>query len=104
MHVAYQRHGGLAPRLMNRGMSLDQDLTPEDARHVRALLPPEFFSLESSRDSGRNPDMFRHEIAVTVGDRSHRVILAEDEVPASLRPLVDWLQAKASAAAQKAPG
>jgi hypothetical protein len=96
MHVVYQRHGGLAPRLMNRGMSLEQDLTPEDARHVRALLPSEFFSLEPSGDPGRGPDMFRHEIAVTDGNRSHRVILAEDEVPASLRPLVEWLQAKAS--------
>jgi hypothetical protein len=95
MRVAYQRFGGLAPRLVNRAPKLELELSARDEAAVRKLLPADFFALRAPPGGPRGRDAFSHEITVQDGARSHTVTLGEAEVPDSLRPLLDWLQARA---------
>jgi hypothetical protein len=95
MRVVYQRFGGLSPTLMNRAPRYEVELPAPDAITARRLIPPEFFSLESTPDRNRRPDMFLHEIAVEDGSRSHRVVLSDEDISPTLRPFVEWLQQRA---------
>ena len=95
MRVAYQRYGGLAPRLMNRAPRLELELSAGDAAAVRKLLPADFYALRPGAES-RARDDFRHEITVEDGGRAHTVTLGESEVPSRLRPLLAWLQDRAA--------
>ena len=98
MRVAYQRFGGLAPRLMNRAPKLEIELSARDEAAVRKLLPADFFALRAPKAGTHGRDAFSHEITVEDGGRSHTVTLGETEVPDTLRPLLDWLQDKAKPA------
>ncbi len=93
MRVTYQRFGGLSPALTNRAKPYQAELTPVQEAQFRPLIPAGFFSLASSGPPRREPGAFRYEIAVEDGPRSHRVTLSESDVPDSLRPLLEWLQA-----------
>jgi hypothetical protein len=39
--------------------------------------------------------MFRYEIGVEDGAKRNQVVLSESDLPEKLRPLIEWLQAKA---------
>src|SRR5262245_14386247 len=95
MRVAYQRFGGLAPRLMNRAPRLELELSARDEAAVRKLLPADFFALRAPKSGSRARDAFSHEITVEDGGRSHTLTLGEADVPDKLRPLLDWLQERA---------
>ena len=98
MRVAYQRFGGLAPRLTSRAPRLELELSARDEAAVRKLLPPDFFALRAPPGAPHGRDAFSHEITVDDGARRHTVTLDEAEVPDVLRPLLDWLQKRAERA------
>jgi hypothetical protein len=93
--VIYQRHGGLMPKLMNRAPRYEEDLPPDLSTEARRLVPADFYSMSSTTEAKRRPDMFLHEIAVEDGGREHRVVLTDDDMPPKLRPFVEWLQKRA---------
>jgi hypothetical protein len=95
MRVTYQRSGGLSPALMNRAPRYVEDLAAGDEAAARRLIPKNFFSIASTPERSRRPDMFLHEIVVEDGARHHRVVLADEDIRPSLRPFVEWLQKKA---------
>lgn len=103
MRVAYQRHGGLSPALMNRGGRLDAELTEREAAAVRAMLPAGFFALRSSEGPSRARDAFHYELEVEDGDRHQHVTLAEADVPEALRPLLEWLEERAASRGSAPP-
>ena len=94
MHVEFQRFGGLSPALMNRAPRYVAVLTAEEAAHVRSLIPPDLYALTSSGPPLRGPDAFRYDIVVRDGENEKRLTLSEEDIPASLRPLVTWLGAQ----------
>ncbi len=59
------------------------------------LVPSEFYSLKSTADSKRRPDMFLHEIAVEDGGKENRVVLTDEDISSKLQPFVEWLQKRA---------
>jgi hypothetical protein len=80
---------------MNRVPRYDAELSPQDASNVRRLIPQEFFVLESTAAKNRRPDIFLHEISVEDEGRQRRVMLSDADIPATLRPFVEWLQHRA---------
>jgi hypothetical protein len=95
MRVEFQRFGGLYPALMNRVPRYVAELSPSEAEEVRKLVPPDFASLGESAER-RRPDSFSYNIVIDDGKGAHQVTLQESDVPASLRPLIDWLSARAA--------
>jgi len=95
MHITFQRLGGLSPLLMNRVPPLSVDLDPNEEQEVRKLLDSSFFQLQSSPPPTRGGDQFRYAIGVDDSGASKQVILAEQDIPQSLRPFLEWLERKA---------
>ena len=95
MRVTYQRFGGLAPKLMNRVPRYEEDLSPDLSSEARGLVPADFYSLKSTSESKRKPDMFLHEIAVQDDGKENRVVLTDEGISPALRRFVEWLQKRA---------
>jgi hypothetical protein len=95
MRIEFERFGGLEPRLMNRLPRWSGELSADEERLVRPWIGTDFYSLASSPPPRHGGGAFRYDITVSDGERTHRVVLAEEAVPPSLRPLIDWLERKA---------
>jgi hypothetical protein len=95
MRLEFERFGGLEPRLMNRLPKWAGELSADEEQLVRPWLGTEFYALASSPPPRHGGGAFRYAITVTDGERTHRVILADEDVPPSLRPMMAWLERKA---------
>src|SRR5215510_5231846 len=95
MRVTYQRFGGLVPKLMNRAPRYEEDLSPDLSAEARRLMPADFYSLKSTSESKRKPDMFLHEIGVQDDGKENRVVLTDEDISPELQPFVTWLQKRA---------
>jgi len=95
MRIEFERFGGLEPRLMNRLPKWSGELSADEEQLVRPWIGTDFYSLASSPPPRHGGGAFRYDITVTDGDRTHRVVLAEEAVPLSLRPMIAWLERKA---------
>ncbi len=80
---------------MNRVPPWSAELSQLEEQEVRVWLSAAFFALTSSAPPTRGGGAFRYEVAVEDGAQNHRVVLAEGDVPAWLRPLILWLERKA---------
>ena len=93
--VRLQRSGGLAGFTVRSEVDSAQ-LAPADRAHLERLLGAA--DLSSTPPPTRGADRFQYTVSVDTGDKTHKVQLSEDQMPESLRTLVDWLpQAKARA-------
>lgn len=96
MRLALTRTGGFGG--LRQAASVDEDsLTPDERDELRRLvrdadlwsLPPELPAPAPA------PDCFRYRITAEDGGRRQEVRMAEEAVPARLRPLVRWLEQRA---------
>ena len=81
MHIQVVRRGGIAGVTL-RGETDTAELA-DDAEELLRSLP------SGDPASPGRPDRFRYEITVTEAGRSQTAHFNEDELPKSLRPVVD---------------
>ena len=105
LRVEYERSGGFAG-LTTRAQADAGNLAPEEADALRAMVEQAaFFSLPAHvAPPARGADRFEHAVTVIDGERRHTVRVSEGAVPDTLRPLVDYLVARARRGAGSAEG
>ncbi|MFB2876752.1 protealysin inhibitor emfourin [Floridanema aerugineum] len=92
MRVIFERSGGFAGIRITK--TIDIDTLPESERNQLQLLieAANFFKLpENITSANPQPDRFHYQITVEKSQRQHRVIVSEQAVPDTLRPLLEWL-------------
>lgn len=91
MHLEYERTGGFAGMTMSASVEVDS-LPPAERDEVCRLVDDAgFFDIPNSTGDASGADQFGYSITVEDGDRRHTVLTNDGTVPASLRPLLDWL-------------
>jgi hypothetical protein len=88
--VRYRRTGGFAGMTLSAEAPLD-DL-PDD---LRSLLHATDLNAVAAGSPAPGADRFQHELVVEQAGGEQRAVLGEHELPDDLKPLVDWLAAKA---------
>jgi Emfourin len=83
MHIQVVRRGGIA------GVTLRGEADTAELAGAGGDAEELLRSLPSGPASPGRPDRFRYEITVTDGERSQTAHFNEDELPKSLRPVVD---------------
>jgi hypothetical protein len=94
MKIAFERTGGFAGPAMRRATEVDTNtLPPDEAREVEKLVQQANVFGLSSPAKGSSParDAFRYHLKFESGEKTHSIELGETEIPATLRPLIDWL-------------
>jgi hypothetical protein len=94
MRIEFERTGGFAG--LRAATTVDTDTLPAaEADALRALVSAAgVFELPATlRASAPVRDQFAYKLTVTDGARTHTVRMDESAVPASARPLIDWLVA-----------
>jgi len=98
MRVTFERSGGFTGIPWSASVDVAA-LSSDDARTLERLVEDARF-LELPKRIGsasRGADRFTYRVTVEpTGAVPHTVEIAEDAVPPSLRPLLDWLAAKAA--------
>lgn len=95
MKVSLERSGGFAGIRVSIVVDTDS-LNPEEAAHLRNLVGAAgVFATESAGLSEGRPDQYIYRLTAAEGDRIHEVIVREPDIPQKLRPLLDWLVARA---------
>lgn len=92
MRVIFERTGGFAGIRMTK--TIDIDALPENERNQLHLLieAADFFKLPKNiTPANSQPDRFGYKITVEKGQQEHTVIVGEQAVPDTLRPLLEWL-------------
>lgn len=72
-------------------------LAPEERTKLQDLVRSANLSAKKpggSPSPGR-PDQFSYRLTVAENDQAHVIYVQEPDVPAELRPLLDWLMARA---------
>lgn len=96
MHIAFERSGGFAG--MRLTTTIDPKvLSPEEAAKIWEMVEAaNFFNLPPAITSTKpGADRFHYKVIVETKERRHTVEIDEGATPPSLRPLLDWLTAKA---------
>jgi hypothetical protein len=92
MRATLVRTGGFAGiRLTTK---VDTDSLKEDERkQLQQLIESaDFFNLPASLLSASpQPDRFQYTLTIEDANRTHTVTMAETSLPATVRPLTDWL-------------
>ena len=101
MRIHFERTGGLAAPAMKRSCTIDTVALPEaEANELANLVAAaNFFALAPPAPSGppsQGRDMFRYKLTVEREGRQHTVEATETAVPATLRPLINWLKSRAA--------
>ena len=94
MRVNLERAGGFAPPAMRLSCAVDSDeLSAEDAAELKALVAgADVAALTGrARNSSPRPDAFHYRVTVDDDDGRHTVEASDGDMPATLRPLVEWL-------------
>jgi hypothetical protein len=94
MRIVFERTGGFAGLKLKASFD-DATLPPGQARRLRRLLDESrFFELPLRIESPtRRPDRFQYRLTVEKENCVHTVQAGEDAVPATMRPLLEWLTA-----------
>jgi hypothetical protein len=97
MRVTFQRVGGQFP-LATRTASVDTDsLSDEESRQLHELVA----RAGVSELAGRRPaesaarDQYAYLLTVEHSGQSHRIEVTDSDMPASVRPLVDYMRSRA---------
>jgi hypothetical protein len=94
MRVQLERAGGFAPSAMRLSHAVDSDeLSTEDAAELKALISDADVAALAGRprNSTPRPDAFHYRVTVDGDDGRHTVEASDGDMPATLRPLVEWL-------------
>jgi hypothetical protein len=92
MKITFQRSGGFAGMRIIKTLDT-ADLSPTDASKVLQLITEaDFFRLPDTITASKpQPDRLQYRLTVADEDQEHTVMMGEDVLPQSVRPLVDWL-------------
>jgi hypothetical protein len=93
MKVQIKRSGGVAGLLLPP-ITVDSDALPsEESRKLHDLIQAaDFFNLPAkSPPPPRGADYHQYAVTVDDGGRTHKVQISEEQMPQSLRTLVQWL-------------
>lgn len=98
MRIHFERSGGFAGMTVN--VDIDADSLPESERRDLASLVSRasFFSLPAQitgSTPSRGADQFSYRISIESGGRRHTVETSDGAAPATLIPLLDWLNGAA---------
>ena len=88
--VRYRRTGGFAGTTLTAEAPLDQ--LPDD---LRSILHTTDLNAVPAGSPPPGADRFQHELVVERPDGDQRALLGDHELPEDLKPLVDWLVARA---------
>jgi hypothetical protein len=96
MTIQFERTGGFAGLRLTATVHSDA-LAPEEARKVQAMVQEaRFFELPPTLSQAQpGADRFQYAVTVDTKERRHAVKIADGAAPPRLRPLLDWLTAKA---------
>lgn len=93
MKVRFERSGGFAGMMMN--VDIDTTTLPDEERQalVTHIADAEFFALPSeiTDSSTTGADRYNYRITIESKGREHTVDCSDGSAPASLVPLLDWL-------------
>ncbi|MGH3924753.1 MAG: protealysin inhibitor emfourin [Pseudonocardiaceae bacterium] len=101
--VSFRRTGGLfAGNVLATSVSVDDLDDAQREALQRHLEQADLEALaERSPITGAGADTYQYDIAVDDGARRSKVVVAQTAVPDQLRPLIEWLEQRAS---RPAPG
>ena len=96
MRMTFERTGGFAGMTMTK--VIDTTTLPAEAsKQLRQLVDAaDFFHLPATLTAkSRQPDRFEYHLTIQEDNQQHTVVVSEQAVPSSLRPLIEWLMAAA---------
>lgn len=98
--VSFRRTGGLfAGNVLVASVSLD-DLDLAQREDLQRYLDQADLAALAERSpitgAGAGADTYQYDIAVDDGARRSEVVVTQTAVPAALRPLIDWLEQRAT--------
>ncbi len=96
--VSFRRTGGLfAGGVLNVSVSADDLDAPAREALQRCLEQADLEVLaEHSPITGPGADIYQYDIVLEHGGRRAQVVVAQTAVPDNLRPLIEWLEQRAS--------
>jgi hypothetical protein len=93
-YIYFERSGGFAGIAQTLEMKSDT-LSQDDQDHLRKMIKDSgFFSFAEESKTGL-PDQFNYVITIKNDEQEKTIRMGETNMPASLRPLVDYLRQKA---------
>ncbi|MGZ4848610.1 MAG: protealysin inhibitor emfourin [Halobacteriota archaeon] len=92
MHVCFERSGGFAGMRLSTTIESDS-LTHDDQQRLADMVAAsDFFHLPPHITApSPGPDRLHYTITIESEDKRHTVVVDEQVVPATLRPLIKWL-------------
>jgi hypothetical protein len=95
MRILFERTGGFAGMKLRRMLD-SSELPPPEAKVLERLLRrSRFFDLPQELESSSSgADRFHYRVTVETEQGSRTVEAGEAAVPASMRPLLQWLEAR----------
>ena len=95
MRIVFERTGGFAGIKMTKEIDT-ATLPAEESNQLRQLVEAtDFFHLPTTLTSKTpQPDRFRYRITIQESDQEHTVMVSEQALADTLRPLIDWLMAR----------
>jgi hypothetical protein len=90
--VRYRRTGGFAGTTLSAEAPFDE--LPDE---LQTLLLGTDLNAVAGGGPPQGADRFQHELVVEREDGEQRAVLGDHEVPDELKPLLEWLAAKARA-------
>jgi hypothetical protein len=95
MRVTLEQSGGFAGLMIMRTIDT-QDLSPTETQQLEQLVKEsDFFQLNSVTNYASQADRFAYQLTIEQDGRSHSVQVSEENIPAQLRPLMEWVQQNA---------
>ncbi len=96
MHLTFERTGGFAGMTMTKVVDTTT-LPAEESNQLRRLVDAaDFFHLPATLTAkSRQPDRFQYQLTIQDNNQQHTVVVSEQAVPSSLKPLIEWLMAAA---------
>jgi len=103
MKIHFERSGGFAGMTMNVDIDAGSLSDMEREALVTHLSNAEFFALPSTiaDPSTTGADRYNYRITIESNEQTHTVECTDGSAPASLAPLLDWLNGAARQAQRK---
>jgi hypothetical protein len=94
--MTFERTGGFAGMTMTKVIDT-ATLPAEKANQLRRLVDAaDFFHLPATLTAKTSqPDRFQYHLTIQQNNQLHTVVMSEQAVPSTLKPLIDWLMAAA---------
>ena len=99
MRIKFERSGGFAGMIISKEIDVSK-LKPAEVKKLEGLIQTsEFFKLPKkpaplaamSKRSIAQPDRFQYKLTIEDDDKKHTITASEQNLPSTLKPLVDWL-------------